>query len=256
MPLVRAPSLAQILSCTQQLGATEIQGWGSTSIPIIPAPGSGRIIAVLGMAFVYKFGTSPFNISGSDNISAFYDGSSGDPVMAMLSDFLNGVATDSFAFQSGIVAAGGSILPGDDNQAVLIQGSAYNLGPIKTATLGAGGTGYAVNDTGTITTGSADATYKVLTVGGPGQRADLPDHQPRHRATAPATCRRPRPAARSQASASTSPWISPPSRSATAPSRSLATTKSSTYRSSRSARADAFRSLRRPSLWSTRPQSG
>jgi hypothetical protein len=41
----------------------------------------------------------------------------------------------------------------------------YSNGPILTASLGAGGTGYAANDTGTITTGTGDATYKVLTVG-------------------------------------------------------------------------------------------
>lgn len=39
---------------------------------------------------------------------------------------------------------------------------------ITLATLDSGGTGYAVNDTGTLTAGSSDATYTVLTVDGSG----------------------------------------------------------------------------------------
>jgi hypothetical protein len=39
-------------------------------------------------------------------------------------------------------------------------------GAIVTTHLGSGGTGYAVNDTGTLTAGGANATYKVLTVSG------------------------------------------------------------------------------------------
>ena len=51
-------------------------------------------------------------------------------------------------------------------------GESWNMGPIATSTLGAGGSGYAVNDTGVIdpssTVSSGDATYKVLTVDGSG----------------------------------------------------------------------------------------
>jgi len=54
------------------------------------------------------------------------------------------------------------------NQPLLLFGNNYNFGPIVTATLGAGGAGYVANDTGTITFGANDATYKVLTVGAGG----------------------------------------------------------------------------------------
>ncbi len=48
------------------------------------------------------------------------------------------------------------------SQAAFAQG----VGTITSANVSAGGTGYAVNDTGTITTGNGDATYIVNTVSG------------------------------------------------------------------------------------------
>jgi hypothetical protein len=169
MPIVQNPSIgagaSAMLVATAHLTAAQILAWAATPVSIVPSPGAGKILVVLGMAFVYDFGTEAFNTGQSDHIFVFYDGASGDEVIPVLVDFMNGVATDSFAYSSGLVPPGGQILPGDDDQDIQIQGPIYNEGPILHTTLGAGGTGYVANDTGTIQGGSGDATYTVLTVG-------------------------------------------------------------------------------------------
>ncbi len=58
----------------------------------------------------------------------------------------------------------GTTLAQVDAHAALTSGSVAAISATPTN----GGTGYAQNDTGTITTGNGDATYKVLTVGGTG----------------------------------------------------------------------------------------
>lgn len=172
MPRVQNPSIgagaSALLENTVALTSAQILAWGASPVVLVPAPGAGKIIVVLGLAYTYDFGTLAYNTASSDNIRVRYAGASADQVTATLSNFLNGVTTSSFAYQSGLVPPGGTILPGDDNQATEINGPSYNEGPIKTTTLGAGGAGYAANDTGTIQGDSGDATYKVLTVGAGG----------------------------------------------------------------------------------------
>jgi hypothetical protein len=65
---------------------------------------------------------------------------------------------------SPIITGGSATLAQIDAHTVVSSGSVAMINTTPTS----GGTGYAANDTGTITTGLGDATYKVLTVGGSG----------------------------------------------------------------------------------------
>jgi hypothetical protein len=119
-------------------------------------------------AVVFKFGTEAYvAVGGVDSLEFSYAGT-GDGVVTAQAGLVTsansvfGLSPTNSVFQD-------NILPGDDNQAIVVDSAAsYNVGPIVTATLGAGGAGYAANDTGTITNGANDATYKVLTVDGGG----------------------------------------------------------------------------------------
>ncbi len=65
---------------------------------------------------------------------------------------------------SPVINGGSQTLAQVDAHAAVTTGSIATINATPTN----GGTGYAANDTGTITTGNGDATYKVLTVGGTG----------------------------------------------------------------------------------------
>ena len=65
---------------------------------------------------------------------------------------------------SPVITGGSQTIAQVDGHAAVSSGSVATINTTPTN----GGTGYAANDTGTITTGSGDATYKVLTVGGTG----------------------------------------------------------------------------------------
>ena len=172
MPIVQNPSLggnqAAMLTTTTHLTAAQIQTLNSTPVDVVPAPGAGKIIAVLGMAFVLHAGADAYHSASSDTLFGQYDGTDNDLVIPEVKNLITN-ALSGFDYESGSCQAPGDLLPGDDAEAVQIQsGQNYDLGPIVTAALGAGGLGYAIGDTGIINFNSADATYEVLTVGAGG----------------------------------------------------------------------------------------
>jgi hypothetical protein len=172
MPHVQNPSLGAgrqaMFVNTVTLTAAQIRALQTTPVVVVPAPGAGKIIVPFGIATVFNFGTVPYKVAsgGADALNALYA-----PAGGSLELTLNNVvvaAVSNFSY-NGCFPNLLQILPGNDNNAVdLAASNNYTNGPIATATLGVGGAGYAVNDTGTISGGSADATYKVLTIGAGG----------------------------------------------------------------------------------------
>jgi hypothetical protein len=172
MPLVQNPSLGggqvAMLQTVTQLSSADILALASTGKQLVAAPGAGKIQVPFGFYYSLAFGTHPYVVVGGsiDNLAPAY-GLNGDQIGASV---LNVVAqgTNSVAYGAGVLSPFGGPFAQDVNQPIVLFGSNYNAGPIVTATLGAGGLGYAANDTGTITNGTNDATYKVLTVGAGG----------------------------------------------------------------------------------------
>jgi hypothetical protein len=168
MPEVHNPSAQAVLSRTAFLTAADLLALGTTPFQLVPAPGAGMIIGLQEIAFTYIFGTKPFESdAGAVRVRYAGDATVGLIDVAGIINQLIG-AQSSFLFKSAFMSAAATILPGDDNKAVVIDGLGLNAGPVGTATLGAGGAGYLANDTGTLTDGNGDATYRVLTVGGGG----------------------------------------------------------------------------------------
>jgi hypothetical protein len=172
MPEVQNPGLGAgqvaLLSKTVNLTAADIIALSTVPFQLLPPPGAGRLNLPLFVTLVYGFGTRPYFVAGGglDQLSALYEPSA-DDTFTGVSGLLT---TASSMFHCAPLSTNPyAILPGDDNSAVsLVAINSYEAGPIAAATLNAGGAGYAPNDTGTITTGTGDATYKVLTVGGGG----------------------------------------------------------------------------------------
>jgi hypothetical protein len=174
MPVVENVTLGggqvPTLQSVTQLSAAQINALSVTPVQLVPAPGAGKVVLVFGVAFVFAAGTILYQTSGADTQSIFY---AGDPTKTLTQLFSNLITkfplSSSFAYQPGGVALTVFLLPGDTNKAVQISAaSPFDQGAIATSSLGAGGAGYVANDTGTITTGNGDATYKVLTVDGGG----------------------------------------------------------------------------------------
>jgi hypothetical protein len=172
MPRVQNPGLGAgqsgLLSTVTQLTAAQIRTLFSAPVTVIPAPGAGKIIALISAAFAFHFGSVQYNPATADILNLFFANLDGIGE-------LDGIASLVSAPQSGFGALPGHtqginvILPGSDNRALVLQSAAdLNAGPIVSSTLGAAGLGYAVGDTGTITNGANDATYLVTTVGAGG----------------------------------------------------------------------------------------
>jgi hypothetical protein len=172
MPVIQNPGLGAgqqaLLVATVNLTAAQIKTLDSVPVQLVPAPGAGKLLVPLFFVPVFSFGTRPYQFAtgGSDTLHVFWE-PIGNTTQVGYSNMIVGLAS-AFAIQSAFFDTT-DIFPGPDNESLaLVSLSAYTNGAIATATLGAGGAGYVANDTGTITTGSGDATYKVLTVGGGG----------------------------------------------------------------------------------------
>jgi hypothetical protein len=172
MPQVRNPSIgpgaSALLVNSSTLTAAQLLALSTTPVQLIATPGAGKLLIVLGMAFVFKAGANLYQVNGSDDLNIGYSSAISDTPIPTVSNLIAN-APNGWAYFSGSEFVSGAWGPGDDNQGLFIKAAnSYAVGPIVTTTLGAGGLGYAANDTGTISTGSGDATYQVLTVGAGG----------------------------------------------------------------------------------------
>lgn len=164
---VQNPNI-DLRSATTRLTSAQIVALKTTAITLVPAPGAGRIILVMGIALVYKFNTFAYVLNAGASSFQYNDAAHTVIAAPLTADIVLATAS-SFAYTPGTLLTPTAILPGADNVAAVLAGAPdYNIGPIVTTTLGAGGAGYAANDTGTLTHGANDATYKVLTVDGLG----------------------------------------------------------------------------------------
>jgi hypothetical protein len=172
MPHVQNPSLGAgqvpLLSTTTRLTAAQLLAIDSTPFTVVPAPGAGKIVALVGVAFVYDFGAHPYQPPiDPEGFQIFYAGSFAN-LITFLSTNLIERSQSSYLYLGAAMTADVPILPGSDNKAVQLNGGPFSGGAILTTTIGAGGLGYVANDTGTLLDGNSDATYRVLTVGAGG----------------------------------------------------------------------------------------
>lgn len=150
------------------LTTAQIRTLHTTPIPVVPAPGAGFIALPVYVVSVYTFGTVAFGNTGNDGLNMFW---AGDTSTALISAMSPGMLGSASVLAIG---SGSDIGPIAEslglNKAITAtnQTGDYNAGAIVTTTLGAAGTGYAVNDTGTITTFDDDATYIVNSIGAGG----------------------------------------------------------------------------------------
>ena len=172
MPIVQNPSIGAgavpMLFTVTALSQADILALNTVPKTLVPAPAAGFIIVVFGVAMIFHVGSALYHSAVSDNGTVQYSGTDNDSVCDVFHPLVDQAGSGNM-YNSGSCDAPSDILPGNDAQAIeLVSDSSYEIGPILTTSLGAGGLGYAANDTGTITTGNGDATYKVLTVGAGG----------------------------------------------------------------------------------------
>jgi hypothetical protein len=126
------------------------------------------LIVPITSVFLYDFGTIPYQHDGGEGLLSTYGNAAGATAFIPVDSLLKNYTVDMF-FQANGSGNNPDVLSASTNQPIVVSAiGTYNDGPIVTATLNAGGTGYVANDTGSIEDGSDDATYQVLTVGAGG----------------------------------------------------------------------------------------
>lgn len=158
-----------IQTATVTLSAAQLRTMGATPIQLVPAQGAGKVVNPIWVFTQTIFGTHPFQAATGTGIAVSYAGSGvavaatiPGQVLSQLSNQVNG--------EPAILA----LYPQTDasNKALVITttGGEFDLGPILTSVLNAGGLGYAPGDTGTIDKPpfAGDAHYVVDTVDGSG----------------------------------------------------------------------------------------
>jgi hypothetical protein len=155
-----------VLTVSVPISETALTELNSVPITAIAAPGSGKTINVISATAQYKGGTAPFGASAVLPLELVFSDNLGFDIMNSNLSPLFGNAGDSLVFD----AAGNTISQFEDDQGIAITQAADMgvWGPITSSSLAAGGSGYAIGDTGTLVQDSGDATYQVNTVDGGG----------------------------------------------------------------------------------------
>lgn len=147
------------------LTAAQILTLDTVPVQMLAAPGADQAYNIFQIVFAFEVGTILFN--GGVGIAAGAD----DLVLKLgavevqgchfAADTLWRRPDDRFGFDP----AAQNVLAGVAGQPLNVAAdNPANYGPISASVLNAGGAAYAVGDTGTVDTGSADATYVVDTV--------------------------------------------------------------------------------------------
>lgn len=130
------------------------------TVPALAAPGANKLLVVTQSTVIYTFGTRKYLCSGSESGAFSYVNDPGDKTptfdwSAAGSRFSDTGASPFFAF-----------IPDDVDSAMEYTAACdFNLGSINTVTINAAGLGYAVGDTGTISTAFVDGNYIITGVG-------------------------------------------------------------------------------------------
>lgn len=162
------PSITEVLSITRIISAAELLAFAGGEIEVVPSPGAGKLIVPLSTLWVYNFGTVDFSRPAQLDLQY-----SGTTLTVLLNPFffLTGLGSSQVLMPAIDVSnrnsATASVIVGTGLSLVLLSG-AFALSGVGAASVTAGGTGYAIGDTGTIITGGTDATYQVLSVSGLG----------------------------------------------------------------------------------------
>lgn len=169
MPRVQNP-LITLLSTDTLLTSAQVQNLHTTPVQLIPAPGAGFAIVMVEFVIVLGIGSVVFATQGGDTLTTPYTGTSGLTGTATISTLVSRtVNTMRSVVGTPLANAAFGVSTGIDNQAInLVAAANYNAGAIVSSTVGAGGSGYAVNDTGSISAGIGDALYIITSVGAGG----------------------------------------------------------------------------------------
>jgi hypothetical protein len=166
------------------LTSAQIKALDLTAVTLIPAPGANRAILVVGGSLEAIFGTRAYAPIGS-GFSITYGGIA----PAVATDIVRapdagasalltaaasvwapfGTAAADLYSLANFLPAALALIRSQAVTLVAAAGAGYGNGPIATATIGAPGLGYALNDTGVIdpafAVSTGDATYLITSVG-------------------------------------------------------------------------------------------
>lgn len=156
----------QILQQTKEILLTqdELLRLGSSPVELIPAPGGGKAIVV------HSYTLSNLMSVQFDMPNPAIKWGPGGLEVAFGSDpnFLTSTENVMWSNSPGQSAHAHT---GIENEPIILEGTDA-AGPIATTVLDDGGSGYAVNDTGTINGGDSNAAYVVDAVDGGGAVTD------------------------------------------------------------------------------------
>lgn len=157
--------LVGIQTLVTDITSDELLNMSSAPITVVPAPGAGKAIIPHSFAYRAKFGTVQYS-SGEEEATIRYTNGSG-PNLSGSTAKPNVEAREDLV-STGVFAPGLFPYPAIENKPIVMAcGSDIGtLGVITAAVVGAGGSGYAVGDSGVVDFGDGNAQYHVDSVSG------------------------------------------------------------------------------------------
>ncbi len=158
-------ALITLLSCTTRLTPAQIATLSSIPVQVIPAPGAGKMIVPLFVFLNYEFGTVQYS-TVSDSLNLTLDSGSVSVIATPFADLITDNPASALFFAPTGLPLGDASVAACVDTALLIQSAAdYPASGIGAVSIAAQGSGYALGDTGTVTTGNGDASYEITGVG-------------------------------------------------------------------------------------------
>jgi hypothetical protein len=159
---ISATTSDNVLVNTVTLSSGQLLALAGTPITIVSAPGTGKFNQLMSLSFQYKYNSVAYTVPTNAQLGAYYVNDTGY-LYSLGAAAGAGLLDQTVSKVFWVTGAGGVVVPQTtlSNSSIVVFQPA---GPIATTSLGVGGSGYAVNDTGTIIGGNNAATYIVTSV--------------------------------------------------------------------------------------------
>jgi hypothetical protein len=120
VPGALGQSAGPVQTATVTLTSAQLRALHSTPVQLIPAPGSGQMVAPISVVFQYKAGASPYTITGGGRVAVYLGAPNNLVTQVDAARFLDQTTSQVF-MSEGIGGIGSSQQGAVENASVMVE---------------------------------------------------------------------------------------------------------------------------------------